>query len=163
MSAFKTATAIWLWVMAGVCDSRDEAPYYSLLHKSCLDAAFEVVAITRVLVLRESIEAVVPLFSVANAHSQTFVEAWVFIAATLCVVRASQALDVNSSGAWRITALVHILELVYHGFNSIVTERAFSAQVVPPTLILAGVVINAIWFTAAWVLSGSPAKGKRSE
>jgi hypothetical protein len=127
-------------------------------------AAIEVVAIFRVTVLREPLESAMPLFSPKTHHSQSFIEAWMFIAAALFVVRASQALSIESTAAWRTTAAMHVLELLYHGYNGIVTERAFLHQPAfgPPAIVLACITVNALWFTVAWLTCGSGKLQKRA-
>ena len=115
---------------------------------------FEAIALFRVFGLRQSFEEVVPLYSAANFHSPSFIESWAFIAATLGIIRVCQALDVESSSTWRLTAAVHVAEFAYHAFNSIQTEQAFATQVGPPAVILGTVAVNAVWFSIAWLQSG---------
>ena len=110
------------------------------------------------MILGEPFESVIPLFSSAAKHSNSQIEAWLFISVPLAIIRACQAFDMESSGAWRITAIVHIAEVFYHTYNGVVTERAFEKQILPPAVILAGVWVNAAWFAAAWITLDSASR-----
>ena len=131
-------------------------------------AAFEAVALARVHLLGHPVSAVVPLLSSA-ANEPSFVLLWTWMAAVLCVVRASQLAAMNDRRAWRTLALIHIIELAYFvaelcsptsasgrallaaGGALLLGDAAPLVAIAPVATFIAGVVLNAAAFTYCWL------------
>lgn len=141
-------------------------------------AAFEVVALARVHLLGHPVSAVVPLLG-PTANEPSFVRLWTWMAAVLCVVRASQLAVMNDRRAWRTLALVHIVELAYFVAELVSPTSASGGALVaaggallhgdtaplvaisPVATFVAGVVLNAAAFTYCW-LSTPVGKGAKT-
>jgi len=131
-----TATSIWLGILV----------------------AFEVMALVRVLILRQPLATVMPIFA-KDAHTASETHLAALLAALLAVVRLAQLAALHDARQWTLTAAVHALEALYFSFEFFVNQprRAGGRRAYPTSeaaVIYLIIVINAVFFVAARSLLG---------
>jgi hypothetical protein len=141
---FATATAVWLGVLV----------------------AFELAALVRVLILRQPLALVMPIFAspapkgAAAAHTASETHLAALLAALLAAVRLAQLAALHDARQWTLTAAVHVLEAAYFTFEFLLNQprRADGRRPPYPTpeaaVIYGIIMMNAGWFVAARVLLG---------
>lgn len=119
---------------------------------------FEVVAIVRLQVLRHALHDAMPLLledTPASRASATF------LLVIFAIVRFAQALDLDATAAWRITAAVHALEVAY--FARVGIDGGTLASSVEARVVYGFVVFNAVYFAACWMTSGAGAPTRKGK
>ena len=121
-------------------------------------AVFDAVAFARL--LTEPLASVSPIF-LAGAPSSaaldgSFKKLFGAFLALLVIVRVSAAFDIRNLTAWRITAIVHVIEAGYFAQAAFLSpEGVFGPRGPrkPPAtavLVFASIVLNAVIFTCWW-------------
>jgi len=119
-------------------------------------AVFDAVAFARL--LTEPLASVSPIFLAGSsaALDGSFKKLFGAFLALLVIVRVSAAFDIRNLTAWRITAIVHVIEAGYFAQAAFLSpEGVFGPRGPrkPPAtavLVFASIVLNAVIFTCWW-------------